>query len=244
MQLSVSPEQLELETGLAATLVKHNPFRRYEPPKPVVITPTVTAPVIDHLSKVQFVGVVQRDGVPQAWLFDSLTNNELLLAEGKSVSIAEFAGQLNSIDSEKFQSLAKIKQSLCVWGRIYAPLYKKEVDMSKSNDRVVISGMGIFSPIGSTLEEVVANLKSCQGAVRQIEAFNTDGLAIKHAAEIPGYDPLKHFSPADAEGLDRTAQFGILAARLALQDAKLPEEAVHFLRTTGLGYRSMRGRPG
>ena len=103
--------------------------------------------------------------------------------------------------------------------------------MNKGTDRVVVSGMGIYCPLGSTLEDVVARLKSCQGSVRRIESFNTDGLAIQHAAEIPGYDPLQHFSAEDATGLDRTAQFGILAARRAVEDAGLSQSILESERT-------------
>lgn len=103
--------------------------------------------------------------------------------------------------------------------------------MSNGTGRVVVSGMGIFCPLGSTIEDVVARLKSCQGAVRRIESFNTDNLAIQHAAEIPDYDPLQYFSPEDAKGLDRTAQFGILAARRAVEDAGLSQSIIQSERT-------------
>jgi 3-oxoacyl-[acyl-carrier-protein] synthase II len=102
--------------------------------------------------------------------------------------------------------------------------------MSKGNGRVVISGMGIYCPLGSSLPEVVQRLKSGQGAVRKIESFNTDALAIKHAAEIPDYDPTQHFSNDDAQALDRTAQFGILAAQRAVADAGLSQEILHSER--------------
>ena len=103
--------------------------------------------------------------------------------------------------------------------------------MNKGSGRVVVSGMGIFCPIGTSLEEVVSRLKSCEGAVRRIESFNTDNLSIQHAAEIPGYDPLNYFSAEDAKNLDRTAQFGILAARLAVEDAGLSQAVLESERT-------------
>lgn len=103
--------------------------------------------------------------------------------------------------------------------------------MSNGTGRVVVSGMGIYCPLGSTLEEVVDRLKSCQGSVRRIESFNTDHLAIQHAAEIPNYDPLQYFSPEEVAGLDRTAQFGILAARRAVEDAGLSQAVLESERT-------------
>ncbi len=74
-------------------------------------------------------------------------------------------------------------------------------------------------------------LRNCQGAVRRIESFNTDNLAIQHAAEIPGYDPLQYFTAEEVACLDRTAQFGILAARRAVEDAGLSQAMLESERT-------------
>ncbi len=57
-------------------------------------------------------------------------------------------------------------------------------------------------------------------------------MQIKHAAEIAGYNPLDYFTSQQATKLDRTAQFGILAARNAVKDASLTAEE---LASTDLG---------
>ncbi len=98
--------------------------------------------------------------------------------------------------------------------------------MNNGSKRVVVSGMGVFCPLGDTLEAVVARLQTGQGAVRTIESFKTEHLSIKHAAEIPSYCAEKYFAPEDTK-LDRTAQFGILAAQAAVKDAGLSEDVIH-----------------
>ncbi len=102
--------------------------------------------------------------------------------------------------------------------------------MSKKPEQIVVSGMGVCCPLGNTLAEVIQRLKECRGAVRKIESFETESLAIKHAAELENYDPLAHFSVEDADRLDRTAQFGILAARRALENAGLTGDSIHSER--------------
>ena len=99
--------------------------------------------------------------------------------------------------------------------------------MCQNSKRVVITGMGVCSPLGQSLAELVDSLRISRGAVRPIESFDTSGLAIHHAAEIPGYDPTRYFTEEEARSLDRTAQFGILAARSALRDSGLSDDIVH-----------------
>src|SRR5207248_3087415 len=73
--------------------------------------------------------------------------------------------------------------------------------------------------IGRTPAELLDNIRNCRGGIGEILAFDTTGLKAKHAAEIRDYDPLTYFRPEEVEQLDKTAQFGILAARSALTDS-------------------------
>ena len=86
---------------------------------------------------------------------------------------------------------------------------------------IAISGMGVFCPLGASLPELLHNIREARCALKQIQCMDTKGLKIQHAAEIEGYVPRRYFSDAQAEEFDRTAQFGILAARSALEHACL-----------------------
>jgi 3-oxoacyl-[acyl-carrier-protein] synthase II len=86
---------------------------------------------------------------------------------------------------------------------------------------VVITGIGVFCPIGRTPKELLDNIRECRGGIGEIIAFDTSGLKTKHAAEIRDYDALQYFSPHEVEVLDKTAQFAILAARSALEASGL-----------------------
>ena len=85
--------------------------------------------------------------------------------------------------------------------------------------RVVITGMGIRSPIGNCLDEFARNLSEGITGIREsTEVFPGQTVC---AGLVRDYDPLEHFSPGEVSRLDRTAQFAILAARQALADAGL-----------------------
>lgn len=94
------------------------------------------------------------------------------------------------------------------------------------SSQIAVTGIGVFCPLGQTVDEIVAALLSSKGAIRKIESFDTTNLQIKHAGEIAGYDPLEHFPEDMAKRLDRTAQFGIIAARNAVKDAGLSAEQI------------------
>jgi 3-oxoacyl-[acyl-carrier-protein] synthase II len=88
---------------------------------------------------------------------------------------------------------------------------------------IAVTGIGVFTPIGANPTELLERIQQGVGGIGMIQAFDTERLAVRHAAEIRGYDPLDHFTPEEAGGADRTAQFAILAARQALADAAVGE---------------------
>jgi 3-oxoacyl-[acyl-carrier-protein] synthase II len=79
--------------------------------------------------------------------------------------------------------------------------------------------MGVFCPLGSTLDELMKNIREEHCSIGPIQALDTTGLKIHDAAEIAGYEPKKYFTQEEASEFDRSAQFGILAAQKALDDA-------------------------
>jgi len=87
--------------------------------------------------------------------------------------------------------------------------------------RVVITGLGVISALGLDL---AANWDAlCQGraAIRPLEGVDGSrvGLKIQNAAQVHGFDPLKHFEGGKDAQLDRFAQFSVVAARQAMHDS-------------------------
>ncbi|HTZ74815.1 MAG TPA: beta-ketoacyl-[acyl-carrier-protein] synthase family protein [Candidatus Aquilonibacter sp.] len=92
-----------------------------------------------------------------------------------------------------------------------------------SRRRVVITGLGIISPLGLTLEENWKNLSEGRSAIGPIQSvdFTRAPMRFQNGAEVRGYDPLKHFEGGKEAYIDRFAQFSVVAAREALRDSGL-----------------------
>ena len=90
--------------------------------------------------------------------------------------------------------------------------------------RVVITGMGILSPVGNSCEEFFSNLAAGRSGIRKISSNFADRLSVKISAEV-NFDAEAYFSKKTARILDRVSQFAMVAASQAWQDAamQLPE---------------------
>ena len=91
--------------------------------------------------------------------------------------------------------------------------------MSKKKKRIVITGMGILAPNGKTLDEFWdANIRGLSG-VGPLTRFDPALLKIHTAGEIKNFDPDIYMLPAVHRKVDRFAQLGIAAAKMAIEDA-------------------------
>jgi nodulation protein E len=88
-------------------------------------------------------------------------------------------------------------------------------------NRVVITGLGIVSPAGCTLDEFWSALVAGRSAIGPITIVPTERLKACIAAQVTGFDPAAHFDAKQASLLDRFAQFAVVAARAAVADAGL-----------------------
>jgi 3-oxoacyl-[acyl-carrier-protein] synthase II len=85
--------------------------------------------------------------------------------------------------------------------------------------RVVITGIGCVTPIGTGVEGLWAGLRARRSAVRTITRFDPSPFRSHIAAEIPDFAPGDHLGARELRRLDRFSQLGVAAARLALSDA-------------------------
>ncbi len=85
---------------------------------------------------------------------------------------------------------------------------------------VVITGIGVLSPIGIAREAFWAALCRGQGGIGLIQSFDTSGLPISIAAEIRDFDPKRYVANRkQLKVMCRDTQLGVAAARLACRDA-------------------------
>src|SRR5262245_43348086 len=91
-----------------------------------------------------------------------------------------------------------------------------------SRRRVVVTGIGVLSPLGSNLAGFFDALLAGRGAVRPLPAFNASALPVQIGAEIDGFDARDYLANKDRKSLKtmaRTVQLAVAGARLALDDA-------------------------
>ncbi|MEW9667600.1 beta-ketoacyl-ACP synthase II [Ammoniphilus sp. 3BR4] len=94
-------------------------------------------------------------------------------------------------------------------------------------NRVVITGMGVISPIGKSVEEFWENLLAGKSGVDHITAFDVSDYPTRIAAEVKDFNPEEFMDKKEVKRTDRFVQFAIAAAKLAMENAGLNMEEVN-----------------
>jgi 3-oxoacyl-[acyl-carrier-protein] synthase II len=87
--------------------------------------------------------------------------------------------------------------------------------------RVVVTGVGMISPLGSDVESSWAALTEGKSGIGPITRFDASALETQIAGEVKDFDPLQYLDRKEVRRTDRFAQFSVAAAIQALRDAKL-----------------------
>ncbi|PJN25555.1 beta-ketoacyl synthase [Kitasatospora sp. CB02891] len=90
--------------------------------------------------------------------------------------------------------------------------------------RVAVTGIGVKSPAGNTLEEVYTALLAGRSAATRLDRLVEADLPVHFACLVPPFDVTAHLSPREARQIDRPAQLLLCAAADALADARLPAD--------------------
>jgi 3-oxoacyl-[acyl-carrier-protein] synthase II len=104
--------------------------------------------------------------------------------------------------------------------------------------RVVVTGIGPVTPIGTGVDDFWAGLLDGRNGVRTITAFPIDDLTVSVAGEVPDFDPSAWLDTKEARRTDRFSQFAIASAKLAWADAGSPDVAAEragVVYATGIG---------
>ena len=88
-------------------------------------------------------------------------------------------------------------------------------------NRVVITGIGVVTPIGNTRDAFWSALVEARSGIGPVTLIPTERLNIRIAAQVLDFKPAEHFDPRRESLLDRFAQFAVVAARSALRDSQL-----------------------
>jgi len=85
--------------------------------------------------------------------------------------------------------------------------------------RVAITGAGAISALGRNVTEFAESLREGRGGIGQIESTGVASLRFQNGAEVKNYSHQPYFEDRRADFMDRFAQFAVIAAREAVQDA-------------------------
>lgn len=87
--------------------------------------------------------------------------------------------------------------------------------------RVVVTGLGMVTPLGHTVEETWANILAGKSGAAPIETFDVSAYSTRFSASVRNFDTDPYFSAKDARKMDVFVQYGMAAGIQAMQDAGL-----------------------
>ncbi|MGH1430858.1 MAG: beta-ketoacyl-ACP synthase II [Neptuniibacter sp.] len=90
-----------------------------------------------------------------------------------------------------------------------------------SRRRVVVTGMGMLSPIGNSVEETWLNILAGKSGAAPIQHFNAEAFATHFSASVKDFDVTEYMSNKDARKMDLFIQYGMAAAIQAYTDSGL-----------------------
>ena len=91
-----------------------------------------------------------------------------------------------------------------------------------SRRRVVVTGLGLISPVGNTVAEGWQNLVAGRTGIASITKFDASAYACRFAGEVKGFEVEDYFSAKDARHMDTFIHYGLAASIQAIRDAGLP----------------------
>ena len=106
--------------------------------------------------------------------------------------------------------------------------------------RVVVTGLGVISPVGSGVEKFWKSLIEGKSSIRPITHFDASLFDCRICGDVLDYNPLDHFNSKEARHLSRFVQFAAVASREAVRNAqldlqKLDLDRVGVLIGSGIG---------
>ncbi len=93
--------------------------------------------------------------------------------------------------------------------------------MTPDKRRVVVTGMGIVSPVGSKLERAWDNIREGRSGIRRIDVFDPAAFSTQIAGQVADFDVSAYLAPKDSRKMDTFMHYGIGACVDAMEDAAL-----------------------
>ena len=113
-----------------------------------------------------------------------------------------------------------------------------------SQRRVVVTGLGIISPVGLSVPEAWKNIIAGTSGIRPITEFDVSEFPVRFGGTIEGFDVSAYFSKKDARRMERFIHYGVAAGTQAIRDSGLTiteENAERIGASIGSGIGGLRG---
>ncbi|ROR27166.1 3-oxoacyl-[acyl-carrier-protein] synthase II [Mobilisporobacter senegalensis] len=109
--------------------------------------------------------------------------------------------------------------------------------------RVVVTGMGVITPIGNSVDKFWSNIKNQTVAIKDLTRFDNSDYKVKLAAQVDDFDPTEYMDFKTAKRMDLFCQYAVAASAQAIQDAGLDLEKEDLTRigiSVGSGIGSLQ----
>jgi 3-oxoacyl-[acyl-carrier-protein] synthase II len=93
--------------------------------------------------------------------------------------------------------------------------------MAQTKNRVVITGLGVITPVGNDVDSYWNALLSGKSGAAGITKFDTVGHSVSFGAEVKNFNPTDFIDEKDAKRMDPFAQYAVAAARQAVRDSRI-----------------------
>src|SRR4051812_40825241 len=112
--------------------------------------------------------------------------------------------------------------------------------MPHTNRRVVITGIGLVTPLGNDLKSNWEALRSGRGGIATISRFDASQLPSRMAGEVRNFDPATYIDKKEIKKMDPFTHFALAAAQMAVDDsglrlASVGAERIGVLLGVGIG---------
>ncbi len=131
-----------------------------------------------------------------------------LVATRDATDLDSIARQIDDLLEEAFDEDELIAQPAPAWS-----------DDRREDDRIVVTGMGLVTPLGIGIDSFWNGLVEGRSGVRLITRCDPGDLPSRIAGEVPDFDPHDYMEVKEARRISRASQFAVAAARMALDDS-------------------------
>ncbi len=109
-------------------------------------------------------------------------------------------------------------------------------------NRVVVTGLGLITPIGTGIDKFWQNAVKGENGVRPLQIFDATEFRTKTGGEVLDFDPTQFLSSEEIENMGRSSQFAVAATRMAIEDSGLDLSKENLFRI-GISMGTTMGEP-